>query len=153
MRWPTLLLSFWFAAAFATQSTAAEGRIIKVLPHFLDRQGRHALSPSLYDRDAYQAQLRQQPEQRSGMEFKILWKAKGPSAGQLLLRVELRGIAANRALRQLTLEKPVEAGKSSKWTGVGLKGEEYKGFGEVTAWKVSLLEDGKELSSQQSFLW
>jgi hypothetical protein len=31
---------------------AAEGRVIKVLPHLFDSQGRHSLSPSLYERDA-----------------------------------------------------------------------------------------------------
>ena len=37
---------------------AATGRVLKVLPFYLDAQGRDALSPSLFDRDAYQAQLR-----------------------------------------------------------------------------------------------
>ncbi len=44
--------------ATAWSATAAPAKVIKVLPHFLDQKGRHALSPSLYDRDAYQAHLR-----------------------------------------------------------------------------------------------
>src|SRR5207249_4815919 len=46
---------------------AAAGRVVKVLPQFLDLKGRNTLSPSLYERDAYQAVLRRHPEQRSGM--------------------------------------------------------------------------------------
>ena len=39
----------------------AEAKISKVLPHWLDKKGRHTLSPSLFERDAYQAQLPRQP--------------------------------------------------------------------------------------------
>ena len=60
-----------------SQSFGATGRVIKVLPHFLDLQGRAALSPSLYDRDAYQAVLRDHPEKRSGLRFDMQWKTKG----------------------------------------------------------------------------
>ncbi|RME89825.1 MAG: hypothetical protein D6766_14185, partial [Verrucomicrobia bacterium] len=43
------------------------GRIAKVLPHWLDREGRHALAPSLFERDAYQHHLRTHPEERGGL--------------------------------------------------------------------------------------
>src|SRR5258705_13546151 len=69
------LLGCWLTLAW--QASAATGRIIKVLPHFLDLKGRHSLSPSLYDRDAYQARLRDHREERSGMRFDIEWKSKG----------------------------------------------------------------------------
>jgi len=45
------------SATFA--SDAASGRVVKVLPLLLDLKGRDAVSPSLYDRDAYQVYLRQ----------------------------------------------------------------------------------------------
>ena len=48
-----------------------------MLPHYLDKEGRHTLSPSLYERDAYQAILRQNPEKRGGMRFDVQWKARG----------------------------------------------------------------------------
>lgn len=69
----------------------AEGKVIKVLPHFVDFQGRHTLSPSLYERDAYQELLRNHPEKRAGMQFEVLWKVSGPFSGPLRLRMELRG--------------------------------------------------------------
>ena len=42
----------------STTDAARPGKISKVLPHWLDLQGRHTLSPSLLERDAYQAKLR-----------------------------------------------------------------------------------------------
>jgi len=38
---------------------AVTGKVVKVLPFFLDAQGRIAKSPSLFDRDVYQAYLRE----------------------------------------------------------------------------------------------
>src|SRR5687768_7947766 len=69
-----------------------DARISKVLPHFLDRDGKHTLWPSLYERDAYQAHLRKTPEERSGLRLDILWKAKKVSSAKLVLRAELRGL-------------------------------------------------------------
>lgn len=70
-----LILLFWVMLPVAADT----GRVTKVLLHFLDLQGHSALSPSLYDRDAYQAQLRKHPEQCSGMRFDILWRARAAS--------------------------------------------------------------------------
>src|SRR6266567_3807500 len=75
MRWFKLLPLMLLFSAHALGTEAASGRIIKVLPHLLDRGGRHTLSPSLYERDAYQAFLRKNPGQCSGLRFDIQWKA------------------------------------------------------------------------------
>jgi hypothetical protein len=151
MRWPTLILSFWFAAAFATQSTAAEGRIIKVLPHFLDRQGRHALSPSLYDRDAYQAVLRRNPDQRSGLRFDIQWKAKFAGPNSLKLRIELRG---TRPGEVQSLEQTVHnKGRFSQWSALTVQDEAYEQLGAVVAWRATLWDGERMIAEQKSFLW
>ena len=135
-------------------ATAATGRVVKVLPHFLDLQGRHSVSPSLYDRDAYQAQLRKHPEQRSGLRFDVHWRATGVS-GKLKLRVELRGTAQGTQPRQTTLETEVARGKSSanRWDSLLLGGEAFKDFGEVTAWRVTLWDGEQLVGEQKSFLW
>lgn len=144
---PALLL------ASALSAAAATGRVIKVLPHFLDLKGRHALSPSLYDRDAYQAQLRQHPEQRSAVRYDVFWKAKAASSATLKLRVELRGIAQGNLPRQTTLEKEVKPGTFSRWTSLTLGGDEHKNLGEVTAWRASLWDGDQLVAEQKSFLW
>jgi hypothetical protein len=136
-------------------ASAATGRILKVLPEYLDLKGRNSLTPSLYERDAYQVVLRENPAKRSGLRFYTQWKLRGPFTGHFVLRVELRGIAVGNLPRQMTLEKALEpkGGWFGHWTNLTLGGEEYKKFGEVTAWRVTLWEDAKLLGEQQSFLW
>src|SRR5689334_11344844 len=119
-----------FLLAAVPSVPAATGRVIKVLPQFLDLQGRRSLSPSLYDRDAYQAQLRKHPEQRSAICFSVQWKAHGAEYVPLKLRVELRGVAQGNLPRQTLLETDVMPGLLSRWTRLTLTGDDYKLFGE-----------------------
>src|SRR4051812_42268091 len=147
-----LVLLFFFCFVLAGQ--AATGRIIKVLPHFLDLQGRHTLSPSLFDRDAYQAVLRQHPEQRSALRFDIEWKSKGSAESSLKIRAEVRGVARENLPIELTLERTLEpTGWFGRWTSLLLKDEDYRKLGELTAWRVTLWEGTRLLSEQKSFLW
>lgn len=136
--------------------SAATGRVVKVLPHYLDLKGRHALSPSLYDRDAYQAQLRRHPEQRSGLRFDVLWRGRAAGATELKLRAELRGTAKGNLPSQTALETEVKIGKSgatTRWASLTLAGDDYKKFGEVSAWRVTLWNGDQLVAEQKSFLW
>jgi hypothetical protein len=140
---------FWGTAA-----QAATGKVIKVLPLFLDLKGHQALSPSLYDRDAYQAILRQHPEKRSGLRYAIQWKTKGSTWEPLKIRLEVRGIAEGNVPRELTIDKNVDpGGRFSRWSSITLGREEYAVLGEVTAWRVTLWEGEQMLGEQKSFLW
>ena len=150
----SVLLAFVCWLALCLPAQAATGRVLKVLPHLLDLEGRNALSPSLYDRDAYQYFLREHPEKRSAIRFDVQWKAKGPFGDQLKLRVEVRGTAHGNLPKQHVLERPLEpAGWFSHWSGLSLSGDDYKQFGEVTAWRVTLWENARLLGEQKSFLW
>src|ERR1051326_4940456 len=80
MRRPILILALCFTMCAA--ASAATGGVVKVLPQFLDLKGRSAISPSLYDRDAYQAHLREHTNEISGIRFAVQWKAHGASDGQ-----------------------------------------------------------------------
>ena len=132
-------------------------RIQKVLPHLLDREGHASLHPSLFERDAYQAKLRQQRDLVGGLRFDILWSAT-PVTG-LELKLELRGSARTNApasdrsghitvLRPLTI--PTGA---SLWTRVTLDEGEFRQVGEVSAWRASVIRGEEILASTQSFLW
>lgn len=125
------------------------------LAGYLDLKGRNALSPSLYERDAYQVTLRDHPERRSGIRFYIQWKSKHPVWEPLLVRVELSGIAEGKLPRQTVLEQPVSnpGGSLSHWATVTLAGEAYKSFGSVTAWRVTFWEGRTLIGKEQSFLW
>jgi hypothetical protein len=148
----SLILLFCLSCVFAGE--AATARINKVLPHYVDLQGRHTLSPSLFDRDAYQAVLRDHPEQRSAIRFDVDWKSKDKPSEPLKIRVEIRGVATEKAPVQVTLEKNLEpTGWLGRWTSLTVKGEDYRKLGEVTAWRVTLWEGNRLLSEQKSFLW
>ena len=146
-----LLLLGSLSMAFADGGAA--GRVVKVLPLFLDLKGHDALSPSLYDRDAYQVYLRRHPDQRSAIRFDVLWKTSNTGDAELRLWVELRGIGQNGLPRQVTLDQAVKPGYFRRWTSVTLGGEDCKNFGELVAWRVTLWAGDQLLGEQKSFLW
>lgn len=130
---------------------AASARLVKVLPQFTDLQGRVALNPSLYERDAYQALLRNSPEKRSGLQFAVQWGSRDTT--RALLRIELRGNRGKLGTRA-TLEMPVKyRGLFTSWTKISLTGDAYRDFGELSAWRATLWEGDKLLAEQKSFLW
>ena len=152
MRRPILIfaLSFLMCAA----ASAATGRVIKVLPQFLDLQGRHALSPSLYDRDAYQFFLRFHTNEVSGMRFAVQWKASEKTSSPLKIRVEIRGVTRGDVPPTVVLEKEVTPGGwFSHWVYLPLTGDDFKKIGELTAWRATLWDGEKMLGEQKSFLW
>ncbi len=142
---------FWTAEP----ALAATGKVIKVLPEFLDRQGRTSLSPSLYERDAYQAVLRLHPKQRSGLRFYVQWKTYGALWQPLKLRLELRGVAEGNLPRELVLEEPLvnKRTKFTRWSDITLTTQQYQHLGAVTAWRATLWEGTQLLGEQKSFLW
>jgi hypothetical protein len=132
-------------------SAADRAKIVKVLPHHLDLEGRHSLSPSLYERDAYQDFLRQNPEKRSGLRYDIQWKAKG--VREPLLRLEARTSNAKTG-KPLVVQQQVKPSRLwSRWSALKFEGPEYKQMGEVIAWRVSLWSGDQLLAEQKSFLW
>jgi hypothetical protein len=155
MRRPIACLLLPILLALTLPCGAATGRVIKVLPFYLDLQGRHTRSPSLFERDVYQAYLLQNPEKRSGIMYDVHWKSKGKADAPLRLQVELRGIAEGNFPRQTVLEQAVQSGGGlfGRWTGLVLSGEKYRQFGEVTAWRATLWEGDRLLGEAASFLW
>ncbi|MCX6905707.1 MAG: hypothetical protein NTW03_19945 [Verrucomicrobia bacterium] len=149
MRWMKYVALLWLLAAGAAQAESA--KIVKVLPYFLDEKGRHALKPSLYERDAYQALLRKKPNLRSGLRFEVQWKASGLK--DISLRVEARGNLKGQA-QAVVLEEPVKKkGLFGHWSSLCLKDEAYKKLGELTAWRATLWSGGHQVAEQKSYLW
>jgi len=140
--------------ALAYSAGAATGKVIKVLPFFVDREGNHTLTPSLYERDGYQDDLRRHPAKVSTMLFVVQWKVKGETTAPVKLRIELRGIPRAGAATEAILEQPLEPhGRYSHWADVPLPAARFKDLGEVTAWRATLWEGGTKIGGQQSFLW
>jgi len=151
MRWLKVLPLLIFCFAQPPNADAASDKIIKVLPHLLDRDGRHSLSPSLYDRDAYQAFLRKHPDLCSGLRFDVQWKAKRAAGTPLLLRVEIRG---EKDAKPLVLELAAQRDRStSRWNSLRVEGDSYRKVGAVIAWRATLWEGDRLVAEQNSFLW
>jgi hypothetical protein len=132
---------------------AGEGRVIKVLPQLLDSKGRHALSPSLYERDAYQLVLRKSPAKQAGLRLAVQWKAKNVDWAKLTLRAEMRGLTDN-VIHSVSLEEPVQKkGRFSHWAEFRIEGATFRDFGQLVAWRVSLWEGDLQLGHLESFLW
>lgn len=153
MRQLRILLVLLGLIAVAPFASAQSGKILKVLPQYLDLEGRTSISPSLYDRDAYQAQLRRAPKNRSGLAFNINWKARSIDPSKLKVRVEMRGVIDDKVQRE-TIEQPL--GKPSifrSWTLIKVTGKPYQELGNLIAWRVTLWNGEQQLSEQRSFLW
>jgi len=131
---------------------AAPARILKVLPHLLDKNGRHTLSPSLLERDAYQSQLRGNADAVSALRFDVQWK-RGNSKGRTLrMRIETRG--AKAGAKPLTVEREVKfKGLFTAWADLKVSREQYLALGGVNAWRATLWDGDKLLDEVKSFLW
>jgi hypothetical protein len=143
------ILCLIFLCAAPTLFAADEGRIIKVLPFLVDTNGNIARSPSLFDRDAYQAYLHVHTNDVSGMRYDVQCSAME----NLKLRLEIRVTGTNNTLQTKTLETDVPAGRFENWTHLKLTGDDYKNSGTFVAWHATLWKDSTQLSEQKSFLW
>jgi hypothetical protein len=148
-----LFIAFAILHLVVPAAQAGEGRVIKVLPQLLDQHGRHALSPSLYERDAYQFHLRKSPALRGGARLAVQWKAKKVDWSKLKLRAEMRCLLGDD-LHAVIMEEPaVKNGYFSSWSEFRIEGPDYKAFGQIVAWRVTLLEGDQQIGQLESFLW
>jgi hypothetical protein len=137
---------------FSANSHAATARIKKVLPQLIDSKERNSLSPSLFERDGYQAFLRNHPNERAGLRFAVLWSG-GSKEQNLRLKVELRGVKSD-SIRVEKLDSAIQkTGWFRTWSFVTLRGETFENFGDLVAWRVTLWDGDKQISEQKSFLW
>jgi len=148
-----LMILLLFAVLPALADGIEKGRIVKMLPLFLDLKGHDAISPSLYDRDAYQAYLHRHTNEISAIRFDFLWQVANPSAATYNLRLELRGIGAGGKPTQRLLEQEVRPPLLRRWNSLILGGADYKNFGDLVAWRATLWRGDQLLSEQKSFLW
>ena len=151
MRYTCLVITLIGLLLSGQSVEAASARLVKVLPHFVDKQGRVALNPSLYERDAYQAHLRSHPAERGGLKFEVQWKSRQPVS--LTLRVEMRGNRGRTATTHVLEESVRPRGFFSTWSRVSLTGEAYTKFGELSAWRATLWDGEQQVAEQKSFLW
>lgn len=132
---------------------SAEGRVVKVLPQLLDAKGRSTLAPSLYERDAYQAFLRKHPDRRKALRLAVEWKARHVDWSKLTLRAEMRGLTGDK-MHTVTLDEAVvKNGLFENWSEFKIEGDNFRAFGRLVAWRVTLWENGRQIGELESFLW
>jgi hypothetical protein len=148
-----LIALLLFSSFTALAAGDMAGKVVKVLPFVLDLQGRIAKSPSLFDRDAYQAYLRVHTNEVSALRFDVQWKADKSPTAKLKLRLELRGVGERGLPKSKLLEIVPPAGTFHQWTSFALAGDDFKNFGSVVAWRATLWNDDQLLGEQKSFLW
>lgn len=150
VRW-MVNLSWLVALSFV--SHAGTLKIVKVLPHYLDREGRVATSPSLYDRDAYQAKLRLDPTLALGIRFDVQYRARGIERDRLRVRAELRTSRLKEGQPHV-VEAPVgHRRRTGSWASATFAGDDFRQAGEIIAWRVTLWDGATLLAEQRSFLW
>ena len=155
LAWALLLVGIPLAAPAADSAAPVKPpfRILKVLPHFLDLEGRHTINPSLFDRDAYQFELRHHPELRSGLRFDVLWKTSPGTPAAVTVKLELRGTKAPEQAPVILTARGFARGGFSQWTRIPIRGKDYEALGELLAWRVTLWKDDQQVAEQTSFLW
>jgi len=137
----------------AAAPAAKAGKVIKVLPLWLDQQGRTATSPSLFDRDAYQFYLLNHTNEISAIRYDVLWVVAQDPEAKLRVRAELRGVGNAGVPKFKTLETAIPPGSCKQWTSLTLDGDDFKQFGAIVAWRVTLWNHDDQIGEQQSFLW
>lgn len=161
MRWRRSILLFTFLCLFLwNEGLRAEsitnlptGRIVKVLQLLMDTNGAAAVTPSLFDRDAYQAWLLEHTNEVSGVRFDVCWKARHARGLTLKVRVELRGVGAGGLPTEARLEQTVTPKMFHHWISLTLAGPDYKKLGTLAAWRATLWNGQQKISEQKSFLW
>jgi hypothetical protein len=149
MRWIVFVLLLLTAPTLF----AGDGKVIKVLPLYLDSHGRDSLMPSLYERDAYQALLRLHKDKRKALRFAVQWKADKVDWSKTRLIVETRGVEGNTFISRKVEHAVSKPGWLHNWANIDITGKDFSTMGELASWRVTLWEGDKELGEQKSFLW
>ncbi|MDZ4815966.1 MAG: hypothetical protein SGI71_06830 [Verrucomicrobiota bacterium] len=136
------------------QYRAAYAFKIAAVKHlYLDRN----ISPGSVDLHAkyqYQDTLSKNPDQVYGKRFAIHWKGSADhDIPELIVRLELRGLKGNAPTKKTIDFTYRNWVVGSRWTEFDLVGDEYKEFGQLTAWHATVIADGQVVARKKSILW
>jgi hypothetical protein len=128
--------------------------IAKVNHAFLDHDGRTADEPGDFVSKArYQRKMSSSPE-LTGMRFHIHWRAP-VELKNFTVKLEVRGLDAgsgNEIVETLTKIYP-KTENHSGWAIIDITDNTWKKLGKLMAWRVTLLQDGEEMTAKKSFTW
>jgi len=98
----------------------------------------------------YGAVTSEEYKEREGKYYTIFWKSKDRSPG-MVIRFEY--LQANTGDTIKVKEIAVDDIRRGNTTNIQVTGDEYRGDGNVLAWRVSLVRDEQVLDTVESFLW
>lgn len=87
--------------------------------------------------------------QRYGNYFDFFWRAKRPANVTVRLEYRQEKLRAFLQARELTYENV----KGNQKTEFAIIGDDYLQDGRVTAWRCLLIENGRIVAENRSFLW
>ena len=142
------------ASSFPTRALGASTEILKVLPHWLDQQGRHTVSPSLFERDAYQLHLKYHREEVSTIRFDVNWRLKERGLQGCMLHLEAR-FGSKEGIQTLEQKTLIKAGKRRKkgWSDLRIPKASVDFQSNLIAWRVRVMRGDEVLATRTSFLW
>ena len=88
-------------------------------------------------------------EQRYGHYFTFFWRVKRPADVTIRLEYRQQNLGAYVQARELFYKNV----KGSVTTDFSVIGDDYKQEGKITGWRALLIENGKIVALNQSFLW
>lgn len=88
-------------------------------------------------------------QERYGHYFTFYWRAERPS--DVIVRLEYR--QQNLGSHVQAREKTYKGAKGTMKSEFQVIGDDYRQEGKITAWRVVLIESGKIVALNQSFLW
>jgi hypothetical protein len=151
-----ILMACWVVSCRSVPSPNAEPphQILKVLPHWLDQQGRHTLSPSLFERDAYQQHLSLHRDEVSTMRFDVNWRLATRDLTGCTLHLEAR-VGRDDAIETIEHEVPLQLPSLRRqgWTGIQIPEGSWDPESNLMAWRVTLRQESTILATRTSFLW
>jgi hypothetical protein len=103
------------------------------------------------DRRYYGAINSFERRQREGHSYTVHWRAKSAAPTGLTVRFEYRQQRLGSHVQTQEVHFPKVSGKQR--TEFTIQGEDYHQDGAVTAWRILLIEQGRVVGLQQSFLW
>ena len=134
-------------------ANAGSVKIFKVLPHYLDKEGRHALSPSLFERDWYQALLKADPEKCSTVRFDVQWRNTLSDLNDLNIVIEVRGSKQGEDTIIVTEKLSPKKSIWSRWKKVKIPEKDFLKIEGINAWRVIIRDGETNLREYRSFLW
>lgn len=128
-------------------------QVVKVLSQTLDpKLNQRVVSPMQkgeIDRRYFGAINKFERQQREGNYYTVHWKA--PKGSALTVRLEYRQQKLGTHVQ--ALETQIAAAGGSGSTEFSILGDDYYQDGAVVAWRVLLIQQGRIVGLQQSFLW